>query len=275
MEQELDSATSTLSLACQRLAGLVSALQQDQQRPDTARMRAVEELVTRALGSLEGSAPAASIAPATPKTTKSPKSNWTGLLLRMLRSGESADAEGSSKARSANEPPSDQHKLALRGEGSAVPVLDLIGFLSAQHLTGILDVVTPGEMFALELEAGNIVHAQSNHTPEGQRLGDILVSNGAIDRAALEVVRQGDAKGRLGEALVQRALVTNEQLLQALRAQIQLLFNRMFESPTTRFVFWSGPPIHADERVRLNTTALLLEGARASDESKWLSKMDD
>lgn len=166
--------------------------------------------------------------------------------------------------------PSARHELALSGRADSIATPDLIGFLSAQRKTGILEVATADETFRLELAGGDVVHAQSDRTPEGQRLGDVLVAQGAIERARLderaEAARARAGGPRLGATLVDDGVVTREQLLAALQVQIQQLFQRLFEAQPTGFTFWSGPPVDADEAVRMNATSLLLEGARVCDE---------
>jgi hypothetical protein len=274
MDQKQDLKTWTLSLACNRLASHVTALQQKPSEVDHERVYEVNQLVTRALEIIERQGkPSNDPEPPTPAAPP-PKGTISSLLFKMLRSGDSTpsaptSAPASLARRSDDKPPSEKHKLALRVYGQFLPAPDLIGFLSTYHRTGILEVEAPGELFLVEFEEGDIVHAQSNHMPDGQRLGDVLVSKGYIDREALEKARRENPTGRLGEILLGRALVDKTQLLGALQTQIQLLFNRMFEAPTTRFTFWAGPPMRADEKLRLNATSLLLEGARASDEAKW------
>jgi len=114
-------------------------------------------------------------------------------------------------------------------------IADVFQLIGQQRKTGILELTTPAATFSLELEAGDIVHAHSNHTPQGQRLGDILVAQNAIERDVLEEICKSLGGTRLGEALLERNLVTSEALLSALEFQIQLLFNRMFEAATLGF----------------------------------------
>jgi hypothetical protein len=272
MEPKQALKTWTLSLACNRLASHVTLMQRSENEVDPAQVYEINQLVTRALEIIERNEKPAGIAPS---PSPSPvKGSFSGLLMKMLKGGEHAFEPAKMTRRVDDKPPSEKHMLALRVYGQFVPVPDLIGFLSTYHRTGILEVEAPGELFVVEFEEGDIVHAQSNHMPDGQRLGDLLVSNGNLTREALEQARAEDPVGRLGEILLQRNLVDKNQLLAALQTQIQLLFNRMFEAPTTRFTFWGGPPLHADERLRLNATGLLLEGARASDEAKWFWTTD-
>ncbi len=271
MEPQKDLKTWTLSLACNRLASHATAISDKQREVDAERVYEVNQLVTRALEILErDEEQPPSVAPSKPAS----KGGISSFLSKMLGAGESSSEPLQMNRRADDKPPSDKHTLALRVYGQFLPAPDLIGFLSTYHRTGILEVEAPGELFLVEFQDGDIVHAQSNHMPPGQRLGDILIAKGHIERDALETVRRDNPGRRLGELLLAFGLVGKDQLLAALQTQIQLLFNRMFEAPTSRFTFWSGPPLKADEKVRLNATSLLLEGARASDEAKWFWTTD-
>jgi len=162
--------------------------------------------------------------------------------------------------------PSSEHVLALFGQGTVVPIPELIGFLGTVGKSGILRISAAEEMYVLEFHKGDIVHGEASGAPEGHRLGDLLVAQGAIDRDTLEAARGQEPSWRLGRLLLERNLIQKEHLTTALRAQIQWLFNRLFRAESRSFTFWSGPPLCAEAGVRLNTTSLLLEGARFSDE---------
>jgi hypothetical protein len=103
--------------------------------------------------------------------------------------------------------------------------------------------------------------------PKGHRLGDVLVEQGALGRSTLEDACADEPTRPLGRLLLEKRLIQKEHLTEALRAQIQWLFNRLFREEAKNFTFWIGPPINSEDGVRLNTTSLLLEGARSSDEA--------
>jgi hypothetical protein len=162
-------------------------------------------------------------------------------------------------------PPSADHVLAFLGRGTLVPIPELVGFLGSLGVSGILRVTTSREQFLVEFADGQISHAEGSGSPAGHRLGDLLIAHGAIDRLSLEEV--SDVPGwKLGRRLVQQKLITEAELVRALQAQIQLLFCRLFREKAKSYTFWSGPSIWGEQGVRLNSTTLLLEGARASDE---------
>lgn len=257
MDPNRDVNIWSLAARCRRLTELADALANNRAQLDVSRLVELNRLVALAAECLEhGSTPAQTVAPT--------RKGFGGLLSRVLGSSD-APAPVSAPA-AGDTPPSPQHSLALRGHDQLIPTPDLVTFLASQRKRGVLEVVTPVELFVLEFDNGDIVHAQSNRTPDGQRLGDILVTSGAIERAELELVLQTIPSTRLGETLIARERITQAQFLEALRVQIQSLFQRLFEQPASRFSFWSGPPIHADSQMRLNATALLLDGARAFDE---------
>ena len=161
---------------------------------------------------------------------------------------------------------SDAHEQVLDARTGFASSADLISFLSASQQTGILAVQTSGETIELEFLDGDIVHMQSDGAPEGERLGDILVDQGSVDRAIVEQMVNLETGYRVGLVLWRQNIVSQEQLTEALETQIRRQFARLFELDAERFLFWQGPPMRAHEQLRMNTTGLILDSARASDE---------
>lgn len=189
------------------------------------------------------------------------------VALRMLASGgPESEAPATAQAAHDERPPSPRHILVLRGSEGIFSGPDLVSFLGVQQKTGLLEIRTPNQMFTLELDAGQVAHLQSNRAGKGERLGDILVEMGVVDRRAVEEAYRVNPRGRVGELLLNNGLVHEEQLFEALQRQIHLLFQRLAAEPMERFTFWAGPLMHAQERLRLNATALMLEAARVKDE---------
>lgn len=158
----------------------------------------------------------------------------------------------------------------LSGSTAAVPMPDLLEFLSMLKKTGILWVKAPGETFTLQIEEGALVHASSSTSPMGSRLGDILVKLGFVDEDRLTAFLRDHSRwsGKLGIALEKAGLVTPEQLVAALEQQVKLLFQRLFALQNTSFSFTERKSSSAENRLHLDITHLLLESARISDEAK-------
>lgn len=187
------------------------------------------------------------------------------VALRMLASG-GPEVETPAPLRSDERAPSPRHIKVLSGSEGIFTGPDLVSFLGVQQKTGLLELRTPNQQFTVELDAGQVAHLQSNRSGKGERLGDILVEMGAVERRALEEAYRLNPRGRVGELLLNNGLVKETELFQALQRQIHLLFQRLAAEPMERFTFWAGPLLHAQERLRLNATALMLEAMRVKDE---------
>ena len=163
--------------------------------------------------------------------------------------------------------PSKNHQLVLHAQAGLVPTPDYVAFLSQAQRSGILQVFTEKEVFSIEIEDGDIVHAHSDGAPAGQRLGDILVEQGVLTPGKVQELLDSNKGQRFGARVVQHNGVTRDELLRALEAQIRRLFHRMFSSKAREFLFWAGPCLLAEQSLRLNANMLLLDSARAADEA--------
>jgi hypothetical protein len=153
------------------------------------------------------------------------------------------------------------------GNTDALSVPELIGFFQLQGKTGVLTVDARHEQFSLEYLRGELIHAGSTSSPDGQRLGEVLVKLGHLTQAKLERLLAGkSAAERLGDALRRGEVVPEEALAEALQYQIQNIFYRLFDLGGCRFTFREGLEGEPKARVRYNVTRLLLETARHRDE---------
>ncbi len=162
--------------------------------------------------------------------------------------------------------------VPLTGSSENVPLPDLISFLQSQRKSGVLKVVGDEEIFTIEIESGELVHASSDNSPPQCRLGEVLVRQGFIAEARLVrfFEKYKDRRGQLGEALLREELVSEERLAEALRLQVQQLFHRLFDTENAYFYFVEGQAEARDLNVRMNVTRLLMESARVQDEVRGL-----
>jgi len=155
----------------------------------------------------------------------------------------------------------------LQGNSWTIAIPELIGFLSNARKTGALWVHAPNETFLLQLRDGVLLHATSDCTPEGERLGELLVAEGALSAEELaSFLATPSSSGILGLSLHREGLVTEEELLQALAIQVQRLFHRMLSARNSVFRFQEGVELLIEHHVHLNCMQLLLETAKAFDE---------
>ena len=159
--------------------------------------------------------------------------------------------------------------LGFRGDCQVLELPDLISMVRAQALTGRLLFSNERESVHLHFRAGKLVHAHSENTPKGLRLGEVLVSQGKISSERLESVLfcHQDSPKMLGEILLEGKLVEAADLEEAFVFQIQALFDRLFSyCEGTSFRFLSGLTEQPETPARLNVLGLLLESARKQDE---------
>jgi hypothetical protein len=132
----------------------------------------------------------------------------------------------------------------------------------------VLDVMFGSEIVTVWFAAGDLVHASSNQPREGERLGDILVQRGLIERDELEwLLEESQSDGRrIGEILQDGDWVRHEDLAQALCHQIERIFQKLYRREEASYRYRDGLPQDFEEQIRLNATQLLLEGARRNDE---------
>lgn len=153
------------------------------------------------------------------------------------------------------------------GHSRVISVPEVLEFLSVTNKTGMLHVATRRENFVLELAKGEVVHASSDSTPKGGRLGEILVAQGAITETKLvEFLRKNKGKGMLGKALQDENLISSDALAEALGRQIQSVFTRLFAAEEAYFIFREGAPENTNAGLHMNVTSLLLESATSLDE---------
>lgn len=159
---------------------------------------------------------------------------------------------------------------SLQGSSTFISVADLIGFLGTLASSGTLKVSTLDEAFALVFEEGRLTHAVSDNAPEGGRLGDILVEQGALSEMRLKsfLLRNKASRRKLGEALMMEEQVTERELLDALEEQVRRLFVRLFEADGATFEFVDGACPEESIAIKMCVQGLLLESAVAADHSQ-------
>ena len=167
-------------------------------------------------------------------------------------------------------PSFDVSQQGLQGNTATVQMGELLSFLAMGRKTGVLWIDTPQENFMVCLVNGSVRHAASNHTPEGARLGEVLVGLGHLTRRQLErfVEQTKQEKNTIsGELLVQHGIISTDELQTALKQQVQALIQLVLSAKPALFRFREGMEILMAHHVDLEVNRLLLESARVHDES--------
>jgi hypothetical protein len=250
----------SLALASQRLLQAARRLGSNGDPADMELLGKVEEHLATAARLLDLGRGESTL----PERPNSPAGvlEFTQLMLR--NEGRPVGGAGRAPSQSA---PSERHRLLLHAKVGLVSTPDFVAFLCQAQQSGILQVFTAKEVFSIEIEDGDVVHAHSDGAPAGERLGDILVQQGVLDTEQLGKLLTGDARARLGSRMLEQQLVSRDELVTALETQIRHLFHRLFTAEPREFLFWGGPCLLAEQSLRLNANMLLLDSARAADEA--------
>jgi hypothetical protein len=162
--------------------------------------------------------------------------------------------------------------VAIEGPLRELGIHDVFQLLDLSRKTGVLRVVSElrDNEGTVGFEQGKIVHAdiKSNPHPLGQlliRAGKVTESDFA--RARAMQTERGDSR-RLGEILVSIGAVSTRELERQVRAQIEAVVFELMSWREGNFSFVEGNvrELPMDAAARISTESLLMEGARRIDE---------
>ena len=157
-------------------------------------------------------------------------------------------------------------------EGRFNPTLslpDVLQFLSMGKMTGTLTVVHGNYSVSLMVRGGKLVNSTSLDRP--RRLGMMLLNRGFIQRNALEDALQFQSRQKppplLGQLLIEREIITPDQLRQAIRLQLEEEMWDLFSLEEGSFKFEHGDDASVGNVVvELEIGPLIIEGSRRLDE---------
>ncbi len=164
--------------------------------------------------------------------------------------------------------------MAIEGSLADVNLADICQLLAMGGKTGCLTVTDRSNFGYVYFEGGKVTYASILNRPD--RLGELLVRNQVIDRDELSQAMEAQAHQpgkRLGQVLVSRGALTEEELNRFITVQIEEAVYHLFA--------WSQGSFHFDPeqkpeagalKVSINAESLLLEGARRVDEWSLIEK---
>lgn len=200
------------------------------------------------------------------QTSEATSEERQGLFKRLFSRSESGTPDAQAEFEM---PDFDVTTQGLQGNALTVPLAELMGFLAFGSKTGVLFVDSPEENFLIGLSNGNLMHASSDRTPEGMRLGEVLVGLGYLTRRQLErFLAQHDrnAGDVSGELLLETGMISDEELQGALEHQVRQLFFRLVHTKNALFRFREGMQVTLAYQVNMPVNQLILESAQALDE---------
>jgi hypothetical protein len=158
--------------------------------------------------------------------------------------------------------------MSLTGNLNTISFPDLLQLLSQGKKTGTLTLSRHRMQKQIAFRNGNVIYACSVNDKE-DLFGSMLLKRGRISKSdlkrALQVQKSSGKK--LGTVLVELDLFSREEVIEALKLQIEEIVYTLFGWDEAQFGFDEGklPP---DDQIQteLNTVNIIMEGTRRIDE---------
>ena len=162
--------------------------------------------------------------------------------------------------------------LILSGKIKMVSLPDILQFAHLSRLSGRLSVISRAVFGEVFLDNGLFVFATVSKKDSHNFLSDLLVADGRLDAKALRrIVDECREKSiPIGKLLVERKILSADELGQYLLKQAQAAFNSILEITDGNFYLENAPlPINLqDVNTRVPIPKVLVEGLRVLDEKQ-------
>ncbi|QRN94588.1 DUF4388 domain-containing protein [Archangium violaceum] len=156
-------------------------------------------------------------------------------------------------------------RVVLSGDAAGFPLSDLIAFLSQSRWSGVIRVQAPGGERSVILREGEVRGATSDVVAD--RLGEVLVRLGYVERSQLETVLREQPPSKIGRTLVERGLLQAHDLFKCVTHQVSEIFHAIVLCREGSF-FLVDQPVEdkLGHNIQLSTQSLLMDSIRKIDE---------
>lgn len=155
----------------------------------------------------------------------------------------------------------------LQGSSRAVPIQDLLCFLSTTQKSGVLRVEADEERFLLQLDQGAVVYTTGDAPPTGESLRELLARRGVHSTELLGSLPERAPSGAWTDPnLLGTSWISRDSLASAIHEQTRLSFFRLCAARHARFRFFEGAEIQNVLPIKQSAMELLLEYSRVHDE---------
>jgi len=157
-------------------------------------------------------------------------------------------------------------KISLMGNIKIFGIADIFSMINMGQKTGVFLLETSDFIKSIYFKNGEIIFAQSN-MPE-ERLGPILFKLGKITKQQWEDAESSLELGkRFGNILTNKGYITEEELNDGIKYQIEEIIYSVFSLTEGLFYFIEGELVYKDLSIySINTQNILMEGYRRMDE---------
>lgn len=164
--------------------------------------------------------------------------------------------------------------MALEGSLKEFNLADILQLIYFQKKIGVLTLQNRTDKIRVLFHDGNIVGAESRRRGSEDRLGNVLVRREIITEEQLSeaIERQKTDGGKFGSILVSGGFTTKEQIQEVIKFQISEIMGQIFAWKEGRYEFTpQGIPLDREIGVSLSTEHYLMEGLRMLDEWSEIS----
>ncbi|MGH7298093.1 MAG: DUF4388 domain-containing protein, partial [Polyangiaceae bacterium] len=168
--------------------------------------------------------------------------------------------------------------MTLKGNLEVLNLSDIFQSLSLNQHTGTLRVTDGKREKLIDFAQGEITLLSSD---KKLKIGDMLVAANKLSQEDLEYAlsQQKKTKKKLGEILVEEGFVTEEDVGEVVRSQIEEEIYDLFLWKKADFEFLIDycpdklkNPAHQVTKLQFNTNSLIMEALRRLDEWELISK---
>jgi len=142
--------------------------------------------------------------------------------------------------------------MAVEGTLDLFQLPEILQVVSQQRKTGILTVQGPDDIVAVSFLEGRIVAADSLTETTEAGIGEVLLAEGQVSQDLLRTLSNRSSQGgpRLGDLLVSEGHVDREDLLEALRTHTVRLLESLLDWSSGQFKFYGGDEVSYEEGFR-------------------------
>jgi hypothetical protein len=166
--------------------------------------------------------------------------------------------------------------MALEGTIKDFGLPDIFQLIGLQRKTGVLTLKSERDTVTITFENGLVVMADSAAKRMEDRLGNVLVKQGALSKEKLDEALQTQRATlqRLGHILTTQNYISAEQLKEAIQSQISQIVFRVFRWRDGEYHFAQSDEVEYDAEFvsPMSADFIIMEGVRMVDEWPIIEK---
>ncbi len=166
--------------------------------------------------------------------------------------------------------------MALEGTLRDFSLSDIFQLIGLQRKTGVLTLRSAEDVVTISFLDGKVVGADSLNKHLEDRLGQVLLKTGVLTGVELDAALKTrmETLERLGHILLERTVISREELRKAFEQQILQIIYRVFRWQDGDYHFSQETSVDYDAELvmPLGSESILMEGARMLDEWPIIEK---